>query len=212
MVGALIGQIRLSHGDTLRSAARRTGLEKTTLWKLEHDKLVRYRPKVLRAFAAAYGIDPDLLLRGDNPAGALMNAVQAAPPAVRAVYTWADFGQRVSLTLDFVLNRASADLTPEQVARKADLTAAELQSLHDIWQRGDTTPGPVRRVAAALVYLTSLPNSWFTWGVLGDEPGFDGWNGVLERVLAAMVPAQPQWDALQRVGPIDYLRRLVEAE
>lgn len=207
MIGPLIQRIRCGHGDSLRDAAAKAGMDYSVLRRLERDLPIRNRSAVLEAFATAYGLNPDKLDKEDSARASFRASLAAMDEGARIAHARAPFERRALVALDWGV---SADVDENRVAGAAGVIRQEVTVFRSACPRGRADRETARRLAAALVALLNIPPHWFNAGVSPSETGVDGWAHLLQAAVDLAQKARPALAGRQRLTPVRHLHEALQ--
>lgn len=210
MIGPLIQRIRCGHGDSLREAAAKVGVDKSVLMRLEGDQPIRNRAAVLHAFGTAYGVDPDELTKEDSASGSFLVRLAAMDEGERASFLGDTFEHRTLGALDWATRPEGAAVDVDRLAGAAGMTRQEINAFRATCRRGRADRATSRRLARALASLLDIPPCWFTGGTVHSEAGVNGWSHLLQIPLDLVRQARPAMAGRQRLAPIRHLHEAIQ--
>ena len=163
-IGRRVARLRIANGESLREAARRTGVSHSTIARIEKGEVTASFDETLRKVAEGYGIPLDYLLTGKHQN-------QSNPPAQprpitpdeRAALLFTPGLERIRRAVAIVTRQKSGRLTREAFAASLGLDMLGLdQVLRGEIETPDTLP-------LQLSSLTGLSPIWFEWAMREGE-------------------------------------------
>lgn len=116
-VGRRLARLRAAHGESLREAARRTGISHTTIARIEKGEVTGSFHHTLQQIAQGYGVPFQYLLSGGQE---LIQTPTTAHLAVQADACPVP-PEQIGEYLRLARKAADADLKPEQLSLVIDL-------------------------------------------------------------------------------------------
>lgn len=173
-VAERVRAIREAHGDSLREAARRTGISRSTLQRIEQGCDLRTLDTWLRQFARGYGVAEADLLDSRTPRGMFEWRIRQAHPTDRTAMAMLPIHGRVRLLLSFLQATAPAQLSPERLAAAAGLPAGEVEQALRTWRLRPPDLRTAQAIGLGLHTLFGISRTWILTGWLDEEEGIEG--------------------------------------
>lgn len=167
-VARRLRQLRESYGETIRQAARRTGVTHVTWSNLERGKVDQACRATLEKIAAGYSVTVDYLTNGRDYAASLATYVRLCGRSRRWWIT-ASVADRIYATVCFLLTEHGSDFSAARIAHLAALGEERLRAYVTAGAVDGLPPAMLRQLAAAVEQAAALPNCWFTLGLLSNE-------------------------------------------
>jgi len=166
------------HGDSLRSAAERCGLDHTTLMRVKNGDTEN--PATLAKIAEGHGV-PLSWMRGDlDLATDFVFAVLSRPLSERVLFLW-EPSRRVSYALTFLSQYEPDRYTCSHLAGLLQLPQAGLEGV----LKGEAKDLP-RSALERLCAESGLPLDWFHTGLVGREDEHEMLVGLAEWALTSL--------------------------
>lgn len=167
LLGMRLQRLRLAHGHSLRDAEKHTGINRSTLSRLENGAQPAGMHALLDRIARAYGIAREQL--DYDPAGDFIWFIRALDPGLRLQFFLAPVSRRVYAALHFVLGYYDGDPLLDRLAASLGLERAGLFALYADWYHQPPDAQTIGTIANSLVKVCSLPSIWFEFGYLKME-------------------------------------------
>lgn len=211
MIGPLIQRIRYGHGDSIRDAAAKAGVDYSVLRRLERDLPIRNRSAVLDAFARAYGLNPNQLDREDSAPASFWASLAAMDDSARSAHARSTFERRVLVALDWAVWPGGAAVAGDKLAEAAGMTRQELAEFRSACRLGRADRGVARRLARALDTVLKIPPCWFIGGVSSSEVATDGLPHILQATVDWVRQVRPSLGGRQGLAPIRQLHEVLRS-
>lgn len=167
-IGQRLRELRESYGESIREAARRTGVAHVTWSRLERDKVPHAYRATLEKVAQGYGVSLSYLTGGRDHEAGLGSHVRCGGSRQRLMLVLSP-AQRIYTTLRFLATRHRDSYSLEQIAKAAGIDVTLLRA-YVCGSRPTALPQVLlRRLADGLGKITNLAPEWFWWGGLGTE-------------------------------------------
>lgn len=189
-IGEQMRAIRVRHGDSLRQAAGRTGINYSTLQRLEQGEEPRDLPVYLQKFAAGYGIEVSLLTEAETIKGRFEGQIRKLNPTKRLELALLPRHGRLKVILDFIRSQFPSDVEPRRLALASRLSEDELASAMRNWHHRPPDLATVNALINGVSHLTGIGRPWCLTGWFQDE------RSVLPQLRAALQKA----DLISRNG------------
>lgn len=174
------------HGDSIRDAARKSGLSKSTVSRIL-DGSAGNLDKWVRQMAEAYGVDPTSLTGGLDAKADFEWSIRRASPRERFEFLLMTLPERVRITLDFLARQYPDRFPARQVAAAAGLTPDQFSQAVSRWDHTPPDLQTARSLANAIECLVQLDPRWFECGLLSDEASLEA---LVPTIMRGCVPAQ----------------------
>lgn len=183
LLGMRVQRLRLSRGHSLRDAERHTGINRSTLSRLENGAQPAGMHALLDRIARAYAVPREELEY--DPGGDFAWFIRHLDPGLRVQLFLAPPRRRVYAALHFMLTYYRNDPLLHRLAATLGQERRELTALHDRWHRCPPDRPTTEAVSRSMVKVCAVPNAWFEFGYLPKEAAHtDLWG-------RALAPQQP---------------------
>lgn len=166
-VGKRVASLRAAHGDSLRTAAERTGVSHTTIARIENGEATSSFLSTLRKIADGYHVTVEYLMTGRDPRREFEALLGRLSPEERSRLYAASTLSRIRMVLQFLLAEYPQEFPLERLAQALEV---DLPSLQRLIEEGETSGLPevvVERIGNGLARLTSISRHWLFAGHLG---------------------------------------------
>jgi len=157
-------------GDSLRSAAEKTRVPKSTLQRITEGSEA-HLDKWIPLIANAYGVAAASLMGGQCPKSDFEWTIRRMTIFERFQAVTATEQTRVWDTLQYLFKMYPDRCSEVQVAAIASLGREQLREILTRWDRIPPDLVTTRAIADGIHQLTGICRSWFAYGMLDDEPG-----------------------------------------
>ncbi|MFZ5817385.1 MAG: helix-turn-helix domain-containing protein [Bacillota bacterium] len=183
--GQRIARLRLSRGDSLRAAAKRTGVSHSTIARIEKGEVTASYQETIRKIAEGYQVPVEFLLTGISPERVRpLYTLHQLTAEDRAVLLFAQGRERIRRALALLTSEGRGRLTREQFAVMLGIEPEVLdQALEGTVSLPDRL---IEKLSRQLGALTGLSPLWFQWGLSEESPPEQG--------------GEPDWPAYFRLA------------
>lgn len=166
------------HGDSYRTAAELSGVDHTTIMRVERGETEN--PATLAKIAEGYGV-PMAWMRGNGDlATDFVFAVLSRPLNERVLFLW-EPSRRAGFALNFLGRYEEHPYTCARLAELVQVPQSEMEGI----LKGEFRPIPMTALER-LCCETGLPVEWFRTGLVGREDQQEMMVGLAEWALTTL--------------------------
>lgn len=191
-IGERMRAIRMQHSHSLDQAAAITGINRSTLHRLEQGETPRGVMEYVLKFAAGYRIEQSVLLDGETAKGRFESMVRKVDPVTRLELACAPAQERLKLLLEFIRTHFPDLVRPERLAGASGLPQGDVELVLRTWGTRPVDHTTITALAGGLHTLTQVSRAWLCTGWFEEENSLlPGIRLLLNRIAKRLAGSTP---------------------